>query len=542
VGDFNGDGTLDLAVANYGSNTVSILLGDGTGNFSLASSPATGSGPQSVSEGDFNGDGTLDLAVANANSKTVSILLGDGAGNFSLASSLATGNYPDSASVGDFTGDGRLDLAVTNFYSDTVSILVQIPVVTLSSTSLAFGNQNVGTMSAPMSSTLTNTGSATLEIISITIMGANARDFPMNNNCGATLAPEASCTINVTFDPTRPGIRTASVIIADNAPGSSGTISLSGTGTAPAVTLAPTSLTFETQLIGTTSTPQTVMLTNSGTEALTITSIAVSRQFSETNNCGTTVAVGATCKIDVRFKPTAINQQTGTVTITDNAFGSPQQMVPLSGTGTEVKLTPKILTFPVELVGASSSAEQVTLKNEGSTALTLTGISILGPDGGDFHQTNTCGTSVGAGASCTISVTFTPAAQGKRTASISISDNGGGSPQTVALSGTGTVVKLSASSLNFGDVMVGKISPPQIVVLTNIGSTTLTITKIGVTGKDNGDFTVSNSCHGSVGAGGSCNIIVRFIPTQMGMRTAAVSITDHGGGSPQKIKLSGTGT
>jgi trimeric autotransporter adhesin len=89
---------------------------------------------------------------------------------------------------------------------------------------------------------------------------------------------------------------------------------------------------------------------------------------------------------------------------------------------------------------------------------------------------------------------------------------------------------------------VGKISPPQIVVLTNVGTTTLIITSISVTGTDNGDFGASNTCHGSVGAGGTCNIIVRFIPTLIGLRTAAVSITDNGGGSPQRISLSGTGT
>ena len=114
MGDFNGDGKLDLAVVNNGSSTVSILLGDGTGNFTLASSPATGSSPVSVAVGDFNGDGKLDLAVANEGSNTVSILLGDGTGNFTLAASPATGLAPVSVAVGDFNGDGRLDLAVGN--------------------------------------------------------------------------------------------------------------------------------------------------------------------------------------------------------------------------------------------------------------------------------------------------------------------------------------------------------------------------------------------------------------------------------------------
>jgi Bacterial Ig-like domain (group 3)/FG-GAP-like repeat len=124
VGDFNGDGNLDLAVANVYSGTVSIFLGDGKGNFALASSPAAGANPSSVAAGDFNGDGKLDLAVANLSSGTVAILLGDGKGDFTLGSSFAAGGYSVSVITGDFNGDGKLDLAVSNYYSNTVSILL----------------------------------------------------------------------------------------------------------------------------------------------------------------------------------------------------------------------------------------------------------------------------------------------------------------------------------------------------------------------------------------------------------------------------------
>jgi FG-GAP-like repeat/FG-GAP repeat len=128
VGDFNGDGKLDLAVTNVCGKgpcwgppgTVSVFLGDGTGKFTLASSPTTGNWPQSIVVGDFNGDGKLDLVVANRDSDTLSILLGDGTGNFTLASSPATGDEPDSVGVGDFNGDGKLDLAVTDVFDCSV--------------------------------------------------------------------------------------------------------------------------------------------------------------------------------------------------------------------------------------------------------------------------------------------------------------------------------------------------------------------------------------------------------------------------------------
>ncbi len=122
VGDFNGDGKLDLVAASGGA-TVSILLGTGTGSFGAKTDFGTG-GAYSVAVGDFNGDGTLDLAVANGDSATVSILLGTGTGSFGAKTDFGTGIGPASVAVGDFNGDGRLDLAVANQRSNTVSILL----------------------------------------------------------------------------------------------------------------------------------------------------------------------------------------------------------------------------------------------------------------------------------------------------------------------------------------------------------------------------------------------------------------------------------
>jgi hypothetical protein len=129
VADFNRDGKLDLAVCNGSANTVSIFLGDGSGNFAAASgSPiAVGSDPDAIAVGDFNNDGKLDLAVANSGDGTVTLLLGNGDGTFTPASSspYAVGQYPTSIAAADFNGDGKLDLAVVNLTDGTVSILLQ---------------------------------------------------------------------------------------------------------------------------------------------------------------------------------------------------------------------------------------------------------------------------------------------------------------------------------------------------------------------------------------------------------------------------------
>jgi hypothetical protein len=125
VGDFNGDGKLDLAIANYGGKTVSVLLGNGDGTFQTQVTYAVGSDPKAVAVGDFNGDGNLDLAVANyATSGTVSVLLGNGNGTFQTQITYAVGNRPDAIAVGDFNGDGKLDLGVANRSASTVSVLL----------------------------------------------------------------------------------------------------------------------------------------------------------------------------------------------------------------------------------------------------------------------------------------------------------------------------------------------------------------------------------------------------------------------------------
>jgi hypothetical protein len=128
VADFNGDGKQDLAVANEGSNNVTVLLGDGTGRFKAepVSSFKAGSGPFSMAVADFNGDGKPDLAIANRKSNNVTVLLGDGKGGFTQApgSPFPVGTEPSSVEVADFNGDGKPDLAVADHKSNNVTVLL----------------------------------------------------------------------------------------------------------------------------------------------------------------------------------------------------------------------------------------------------------------------------------------------------------------------------------------------------------------------------------------------------------------------------------
>jgi hypothetical protein len=312
--------------------------------------------------------------------------------------------------------------------------------VGLSPSILNFGLQVVG-IGSSKNVTLTNAGTALLAISSIAITGTDASDFVQSHTCGSGLDAGASCTISVTFKPENLGPVSASLTITDNGPGSPQSVALSGTGvnSGPNVTLSATSLTFATQLLGTASPAQSIMLSNYGTETLNVffaITGADPGDFAQTNTCGSSVAAGANCTINVTFKPTGINGRSASLSIRDNASGSPQT-VNLNGTGTVVELNPTSLSFGLHPVGTPLILS-TTLTNVGSTALSIAGIAIAGADTDAFSQTNTCGTTVGAGKSCTISVTFTPH-KGADSAEVSISDNGGGSPQQVSLSGTGCV-------------------------------------------------------------------------------------------------------
>lgn len=445
--DFNSDGKLDLAVSNNGSNTLSVLLGNGDGTFQAHTDYPTNDEPAQLATGDFNGDGKLDLAVTDSCyyvscSGYVSILLGNGDGTFQTHTDLVARPELYGLAMADFNNDGRLDFAVVSEYGAEAGEYVMLqgtaqPDPVLVPTSLTFAGQTVGSTSPPQNVTLTNNGSGNLTISSMTFTGADPTDFAQTNTCGTMVIPGASCTISVTFTPLASGTRTATLNVNDNATGSPQTVSLTGTGQAPAVTLSTTSLTFPTTLINTKSSYEEVILTNTGNGTLYLNSITVTGEFLEQNDCGSSVPADGSCGISVQFAPVGIGTLTGSVSISDDATGSPQT-VSLTGAGTVVKLSAIGLNFGDQRVGTTSAPIVVVLTNVSSQTLRIAQITITGADPKDFSETNNCGSSLPARGSCQIKVKFGPTAQGQRTATLSISDNGGGSPQTVALSGTGT--------------------------------------------------------------------------------------------------------
>jgi hypothetical protein len=324
---------------------------------------------------------------------------------------------------------------------------------------------------------------------------------------------------------------------------------------APAVSLSATTLAFASTATGTKSAPKTVTLKNAGNASLVLNGTgdgikiagANPLSFLETNNCGTSVAAGASCTITVTFKPTVTGNLKATLSIVDNATGAPQTIA-LSGTGVAAVATvaPKELKFAATPVGKTSSL-QVKLSNTGNVALSLSGtgrgLSISGTNYRSFSQKNTCGTTLAAGKSCIITVTFAPRQAAALSAALWIADNASGSPQKVTLTGNGekAQVSLSRESLTFADTAIGKVSARQAVTLRSTGTSAVSFTRIAITGTNPLAFAETNHCGTGLAPGKSCTISVSFKPGKSGKLSAAVSITDNTGSSPQEIALTGTG-
>lgn len=522
------------------SDSMSILWTTGT----LAMSP---------SSLDFGGVivGTTSdpktVTVTNESGSAISISDVSTTGDFARVNNCPGSLNPDASCTIDVTFTPTTAEALTGKLTiksdasgsphsiDLIGNGVPPPTVELTPASLDFGQQVVGSPYDPKPVTLKNTGGTTLEIQEISIPPGV---FEQSNDCDNSLEPDRSCTINVTFTPTDAGSKTEDLTVKSNAESSPDVIALTGEGTEPVVDLSPSSLDFGEQRVGLESSPKRVTLTNNGSATLNITRIATQAPFTQTNTCGSSVAGGSSCTIDVTFKPTTAGQAAGELTIDDDAPDK-QQKVIMKGTGVEplVWLSVTSMDFGKQEKGTTSSPKPVSLKNTGSATLEIQEISI--PPGA-FEQSNDCGNSLEPDKSCTINVTFKPTSADTHTDQLTVKSSAGSSPDLVRLTGEGVapIVALSPSSLDFGDQKVGVESSPKRVTLTNSGSGTLSIAGIGT----QGPFAQTNTCGSSVDEGASCTIDVTFKPTAAGTVAGELTITDNAPDSPQKVTLAGKGT
>jgi Abnormal spindle-like microcephaly-assoc'd, ASPM-SPD-2-Hydin len=412
------------------------------------------------------------------------------------------------------------------------------PAISLDPATLTFTSQAVATASAPQTITVTNTGDAPLTITQIITTG----DFAETNTCiGAPIAPNLTCSVQVSFLPTATGTRTGILTIYGNVAGGQATAALNGTGTPhAAIILTPIILTFPSTPINATSAVQNITISNTGSTPGSLQTPSVSGDFKITaNTCGTTLAPSTGCTVAIAFIPTSSGTRTGTFSIADD---SGTQTASLTGIGTSPAtdaLSPLSLTFALQQLTTASPAQLITLTNSGDVALTLISAQITS---GDFTVVNACGNSLNAHSVCSIAVAFQPKSVGPGTGVLTISDQY--RTQTINLSGTGVAppgVSLSpTSTLSFPAIGVGLTATSQTVTLTNNGGLPLLIQNIALTG-DFAIVTGSNTCGTTLAVAAACTMRIAFTPTAGGPRTGTLTITDNAINTPQAIQLSGMG-
>ena len=308
-----------------------------------------------------------------------------------------------------------------------------------------------------------------------------------------------------------------------------------GTQTTSA-TVSPVSLTFGAQAVGTQAASQNLTLTNTGGIALTPTSIAVTGDFNETDNCaGAAINVGMSCTIQVKFTPSQTGDRPGQLAIAANVPGG-QLIVQLDGTGTSsgiVSLAPGSLTFGQVAVGSTSNPLSATVENAGVAAVSITSLSATAP----FSvATNACGSSIAANSDCEVTVVFKPTQAGSAAGTLTMVDAAG--TLTVALSGTGASVAtdgITPSSLTFAATPAGQLSTAQNVVLANDGD--LPLNSIAVSAS--AGFQTSDNCAGSLAGHSSCTISVVFAPARVGEQSGTLTVSDSL--RTQTVPLSGAG-
>ncbi len=445
------------------------------------------------------------------------------------------------------------------------------PFAMVSPGSLNFGTEPIGTKTLT-DITLTNSGNQPLTFTE-SLSGPDASQFIpaiAGDTCSTSILNAGqSCVVPIAFAPTTTGTLSAEVVFVDNSGGVTGAqqtvlITGVGTGAAPVLAIFPTSLNFGSQQVGVTSAAQLVTFTNNGSSDLNVSSFTITGASSTSfgylakgaNACTLPTAqlvAGASCTLSVDFIPTAAGAVTAALTVADNAQGSPQG-VALSGAGGSagISISPTSFTFAPESVGIASAPATASIKNTGTSPLSMT-IAMVGNDPEDFSETDNCSQMpLGAGQTCTISSTFTPKQAGTRSAVVQISDNAPQNPQTIPLSGTAvqaTAAVAPTGGLSFASQLAGTASTAQNVTVTNSGSGAAILSVSNATLSPSGDFTLANNCKSGVAAGASCTIGVTFTPpvasasancgSTAGNQSSVLKIFDNDPASPQGVNVSG---
>ncbi len=419
------------------------------------------------------------------------------------------------------------------------------PTDTLTPTSVTFAIPTImGQSSDPQTVTMTNSGASQLTGISYSVTSGSFQ--VSSSTCTAVLPGGAPCYIYVKFAPMALGAQSGILTVKDML--GTQTVPLSGTGiAAPVITVNPTGLTFTAQTVNVASAPQSLTVTNTGSIPVANVGFQIAGQsltsFSGTTTCGATLANGSTCTVQVIFTPSASGQAVASLTITSSTPGAQlPPAVSLTGTGQAaagLSASPAQLTFAPQALGQGSTPQTVTIANTGGTGASSFALAVSGPF--SLAQ-NTCGTSLGAGASCSTGVVFTPMSKGILTGALTASSTSAITAATVALSGTGGLtgaVQLLPAQVNFPVTGVGTTSTAVTVTVTN-SSGAVALAELALT-VSSGFKLAASTCGTSLAAGASCSVGVEFAPASAGAQTGSLSLASSVLTAVATVPLTGTG-
>ena len=417
-----------------------------------------------------------------------------------------------------------------------------------------YGSIVVGGMSATMSMSVTNNGGAATGMLTSALSGGSAAEFTITaDTCaGQTLAAAATCTVTVQFRPAAPPSAKSASLTVSGTPGGAIAAQLNGVALAPAqLSLTPSSPNFGSVVAGSSGSPTTLTVTNTGGVATgAITAMrggADMSDFAITSNTCSTLSPGVSCLIGVTFTPAAIGAKTASLTVTSSPGGS--AAATLSGTGViagTLTITPESKAFGGALPGATTSATSFTVRNTGGTSTTAITTSVTGTHAAQFPISagDTCqGAILAPSATCTLSVTFAPSAPaGGKTAQLSVSSSTGGTA-VAALSGTAlapAALAVNPTSNNFGTATVNTDGSTVPFTVTNTGDVATAALGTSLGGTDAGQFVIAagNTCGGTLAAGATCMVSVRFHPLTAGAKSATLTIT---GGAGVSVAVTLTG-
>jgi hypothetical protein len=479
-----------LAAATYGRGVWQIPLATA----GIQPTTATLAPPSIDFGGQAEGSASSLLTVTLTNTggvalaPTATAIGGANAGDFAIASDRCTGTQVNSgancevalvfapAAVGDRSATltvsanvqgGQLSASLAG-KGLAPGVIKLMPAVLNFDTALS-GPTKVGTTSKPLSITVENTGGAPVAVTSATISGP----FVMASNaCGAiSLAANSDCQLTVEFQPAAPGPATGAVTLMDGA--GTQTVILAGTGAAPPTDiLSTTSLSFSPTVIGQSSAPLTVGISNTGGLPLTSIAVSASGAFQVSSNCTTSLAANSSCSVSVVFTPTQVGPQTGTLTISD--ITNAGQNVSLSGSGElpaasgRVQIVPAQVNFPTTGVGAASSPVTLTIMNSNDGA-ELTNLN-LSVSSGFKLVNNNCGGSLPSAATCTTGVLFTPTTSGPRNGTFTVSSDALATSVKASLSGMGFDFAVTVSGASSVTVSSGQTASYTLGLTASAGS------------------------------------------------------------------------